>query len=1072
MKLYKTTEYRNSYIDDRNLKNLEKEFKKRGYEGLSICTVFPVSEIFRPTEKVLFQVLSIGFIKTCKLVLFNQFQKEIDEKEVTLSKEGMAFVEWDAIPAGEYFISIVWEDLLISNEVQFQTAEYQRSLLVTELIDSSITESGNTKFKVSVNHFPKTPYEGEIFVKIQYASFSSLVKKGIWEIESDFLPLVTEISDPLGNQSKIVLSGESNLYNSLFYYGNKSFSYSVSKPDAGNIIGQMYGWYFYYVEKTLENTEDEKPSIYDLFTLENALLENGEDIVLTANFTPEDDFLFYIYTSPILDSFDSVQKYEFTNLRKGQKIYLKAGKVLTFLRIKYKTLGGKYFLNLTSGTIFTKQKKFDLSIEKKELIELNKSISLQINSNLDSEVTYIFKPKITRMKSALGEFRKSILLANKFDFDKILDIYDQEESKKNIKKRLILILKFILKVLLFFPYYLYKGIKTIILRIWNTLQDNEQSEFMMMREASLSGSNYSGDEFYKENNLEQVNTEESRKFSATLVDFGMVSLEKEKPIEILLPAVTDIGEYELVLFGKSGFSVQEEKISLLCDIPDRMIITSPEFVSTSGSSTIEAIIETENSNLDFIIKDSSNQILKKEIVNHKNRILTEMDSRGKYSFELSKEGKILDTFEINLKSIWEEEILAGKLHILKEGESITGKLFVYGNLSNLLQRICYSIMEYPFGCLEQILCKISVLGLAYQGMEEGKISEKEKWNQKFLQSKINLLKDTYEQAVILGKFEELLGWFESSTANVHITAQCLLHLEPFYKTKLSFLFLDLESIAIEMIKTLKKYKYKDNRLLVFDFSFKEEEISSPESAAGLLFIKKERAKAIEYLKTKSKTEGRGTYWEGISMAGKSQTTAYVARCIFDYDEELSNSAREFIFNQLYNEKLFSTSDSKELFHYLIKSGESLESSSKIDGIFYSNLKEVKMAENIEVEKGEVLVRETFRRKINYSEFKKSDLLRIEKFPEKIPLLSSFHMELSLDSSLTGCLVAKVRTTGKLGFSNGNLNQSEKEIPIFGKSLYLNLQALRKGNCDLIIIVYDLYNSDRIFTTGLLTVEII
>ncbi len=1061
--------------------------KTRKLIGLPIFTISPVSKTYKPNELILVQIISFGKIRDC-LIQLKSGTEELEEKKVQLSEEGIGLVELQPFPTGDYSLTVIWLEEFYSESNEFDVKEYQRSLLQTEILKYGIDSDSATE--VGVYHFPKIPYTGKILVNYnEIFQIESNVYDGKWSFQkkNTSSSLWLTLADEEGNISSLILDGyDEYLYSSFLNYNNlNSFgrkNFQLMKYDQKDLIldskndfdmnikklfnnsantyqGKFLNQYIYSREKEVRDIEHKETlsekDYENVFDFDSVIIEEGKNLILKVRMKNRIIKGIKIKVVNILD-YKDVQSYTYQNLlSKDLEIPLEDGISSVHIGILDESGHYKYFDYLKS-IFFKNYSPLEIQVQVSEKIKPFEKLKLNFLAKNNCELMLIIKNNLT-------ETNYPIQVINKLFFG-VLESFEKFIENKFEKENYLLndiainFIKSISKILLF-PL---KKVYQFLFRK-HILSDKQQRMMVSENGSLLSNLNGLLQNYF---NQELIQDYDTRKNPSTVHHFEIIPLKANQKKEISISGFTDYGVYEIICFTKSGQRVGQELKTILCDSDDKLIVTKPQFFSKNeNANSTEIQIYSEQENL--VLKIDSETKSKKLNITEKKIILPEKEL-GISKYSLISKNHIIDSIELKSKSIFETEILRSKIHLLNKNESLqNGNFFVYESIQHLIENMTLEILNYPFGCLEQTLAKISTLATVYTAIQNRKLKKSEIFNSSNIIHKINQqvvhLKNNYPN-------EEFFGFLCSNDEFGYpfLKIQCLNHLKAIYKNKYFKDFNILHQRIEKNIEVLKKKNIKSNSLIEYDLNFLEDKIDNPESASYLVLELIRKQAALKYIEETKISAKSGVYWKGNSLAGKLQTTAIVCRAIREENPELYQKGLIYLLQEFQGERFYSTSDTNEMIQLFIESD--LNPEGKSEAVLKKDSS--KIYNSIHCTEGNVLVREDKIEKINFENQKTNIPFEVIGFKKSINHRATVNFQILLKTEIQTCFHAKVRTTGKLSFADRNMNVCEKDFIFEGKNFEFDLQATRKGISEMVILIYDLYNSENFGYSGILQQEIV
>ncbi|MDX1958275.1 MAG: hypothetical protein SFU98_06860 [Leptospiraceae bacterium] len=1061
--------------------------RKFELERFFICRAFSISQIYRPNENPQIQIICLSPKLSCKLFIYQGDNNIIHEEEIQFSRHGLALVKLDSLPMGAYSVQALLGDRIQTVKTKFEVQEYKRSLLNAEVASMQRDGKGKIHLTVICKEFTGEEFNGKIRLTLNAIEFDSEIKNGMFsfsvqenKLGSDILAM--NLIDHRGNTAELAirLFNYNNTGLSLNNFGKRYKALSIPTENSKQALG------FHITEESYE---------YDDWQIHNKDFNLISPIIDKENPFAKveyigDDKKYDTIEVTVLNLLENTETKVFTfqNPTRGSILSFPVSPPISVFNIRaYFTNKREDTLIIHSTVLFSEN--LDIKLDSLETIEPNQSLKLKISPSTACDIFVLAKPKTTKTNYAQDEIKSTI--------ERFMDEGNefarwnlgQKEIKinwiKNFQNHLAKILESvpdIIWIILFFPIWFpiwilvkpYKFVMSLFKKR-RRLEEEEAAQQFLMREAPLRASDsmidfsvgsemIGGDaELDLETKLNQELEEtfpglkdKSRNLNESIIHATIHEIEKETTIEI--NGITDTGLIELYVFAVRGFYFTDAKKEVLSKKENYTIAEFPPLISAKeGASEASIQTITTQDELDLVVSNDS--ILHNEKTSHKKIHTIPLLNSGKYQVDIRKDKTVLDRFETNTSWIYESKILKSKLHILKAGDSLKGeKFWVYPSYANLTMEMVTALYDYPYGCAEQTLAGLYGNGMLYLKMELGEFSETKEFNRKDLKKRI-LFGQSKVESFINNYFPNYLwGLFDESTISESITAQCLLHLRPFYKSKISTLFPKLQSIAEKTKEALLKEGYKDNRLLSFDPKFKEDRIESPEAAASLILFDKNHDEEMEYLEKTKQENGVDIFWNGKSLAGKLQTTILVASALYKINSNLFLRVWNWISNQLEGNRFYSTSDTAEflsLLFYLKK----LENFSVIvdnEKLETKSLQHITPAKEIQVLEGELLVKEDWIEDIDYRKIVSNISFKMNNLPKEILFLSELSFEIEVENKNTTCLIARIATSGKLIFPNGIAQAVTSESPFKNGKVSFTLQAVHRGICEIQIVVYDLY----------------
>jgi hypothetical protein len=561
-----------------------------------------------------------------------------------------------------------------------------------------------------------------------------------------------------------------------------------------------------------------------------------------------------------------------------------------------------------------------------------------------------------------------------------------------------------------------------------------------------------------------------RKDNNSVIFADVISLE-EGDNDLVIDNIEDIGELEICVLALQGYSWVQEKTTILCDKEHSLLVSFPPIVS-----------ETKNISKAFVVMNSKRETHAR--VTHffndvpvgspemygvfspgESFFIDNLTQSGTYRIEMldTDDNTVLDSMEFEAELVTRDVIQRSLIHLLKPQDTLSGKLTLMPSYADFGKEVAEALYAYPHGCAEQTLSGLKGNGTLYRAFKEGSLEESKGFTAEELKQKMKsgiarVAKYQQEQF-----YDYVWGHFDRSWANLDISAQCLMHMQPFYDNIISEEFPEIQTWIEGTVERLLEDKYKDNRLVWAHPNFKQDEIESPEDAAALsMYLNDENA--YKWLMDNAIVEDGKMRWEGgRSYAGNLQTNAFCARAIYRRNKEAFTEAWNSINDKVENGRYFSTCDSVELISLMMDMDGSSRSIIKADGkeINTQELKKPLICSDIEVIEGEPMVKDDRMEEVDYLSFSnKEPGFKVEGLVDNLGVGRGLKLKVQHESNSTS-LVARVVTTGGVIFTNGNAKQLKKEVPLINGEAKFELASVEIGDSELFVMVYDLYKKENV-----------
>ncbi len=376
-------------------------------------------------------------------------------------------------------------------------------------------------------------------------------------------------------------------------------------------------------------------------------------------------------------------------------------------------------------------------------------------------------------------------------------------------------------------------------------------------------------------------------------------------------------------------------------------------------------------------------------------------------------------------------------------------------------------MSYPFGCSEQTSAKLSGLAVLYQAVSRGILKKDIHEIEHYIHSGLKGLMGSFYRG------KNGFAYWEGEKAKTHATIWVLQNMRPFIGLKETFPL--AWNMMEESVKGLLSQKVKDQSLLVYDKGF----LKDPERLKRDLYDQIYLLQCVPVnggsnpiiqniigrVKSQAVFENGFVYWDyPLMWGGPLQTTCEALRSLLRWgDTEYLNRGLPFIGHKLMNNELNTTSDTRALIELLTEMEGQKDIEVEIDGI-RKQIDCVEKASRMTILSDDLLVKVTSNETIDYTQSKSDFPFRVE-MPDRAKVGDKVFIKIISEVKDEGELpvvpAARVYLPPNLALLKGGANVQGLYEPLRNGSLELDAIAIRQGEGFLLVIVHDMYQTERV-----------
>lgn len=367
-------------------KIIAKELEKK---DTNVLTVFSPSNFYQPSEEIVFIVISLFVPKEPLKITLTAGEILLEERELSLSKEGFAIVRFSGVPVGRYKALVgysnIEENSFFDLSEEVNVVEYSTSLLVSEIVNK-VVENDQIRYDVQVKRPDGSLYTGDLKIEEGIITFQTECKDGnltFWT-PSDYLEhLIKEgfstsltLKDEFGNSSFLNLYPLEKEKKSQIEIPSFDLKHTLSiHPDSDT---KALGLYFIESESW-----HYKEYLWKLITPIVSFAENPKIKIRLPN---------QIFKKLLIANFSMDGKEwdlrEFKNTKPLEILEIPAYQPINFL----------YYIKPGENTIHNKavtlsSDSLNLEIEHEHNILFGNALSLKIQSGIEIEAIIVLKKK-------------------------------------------------------------------------------------------------------------------------------------------------------------------------------------------------------------------------------------------------------------------------------------------------------------------------------------------------------------------------------------------------------------------------------------------------------------------------------------------------------------------------------------------------------------------------------------------------------------------------------------------------------------------------------------------------------
>ncbi|MBN2531820.1 MAG: hypothetical protein JXB88_02950 [Spirochaetales bacterium] len=449
------------------------------------------------------------------------------------------------------------------------------------------------------------------------------------------------------------------------------------------------------------------------------------------------------------------------------------------------------------------------------------------------------------------------------------------------------------------------------------------------------------------------------------------------------------------------------------------------------------------------------------------KVSRSVEKTGLLYFYLTGPGKIEVELHSNKFKDRQEQIIRApgtmerygvSMKYFKTGETISEETILYENELYFGKDILESLLQYPFGCAEQISAKMYGLILAYKAIQSGFDGLPVHRVEKLISRGIKQLDQFFSSD------KGLFSLWEGGVPSAFVTVKILSYFIPFLHTKFEEILKYIETGS----ESLLRRKVKANCLLPINPDFRVSSgINGISDACYLYFTPagpEEKKACAEYIINNVQVENNVAFWPGKDFwGGTMEATAKALKIVaIENHHDLVEKGLFYLTAKLKNNRLYSTSDTTAFIELLL------------------SLKDKDNPDPVIIDKENTGIKLTGRTKVNNCTIKQGKVLGMQYHKEETNVLDSHYDNLDFDLAVskinikTGekfdltititekikCPVVSIFLPPVLCSVTHGIKSQRIDVPMKYESISFELFGIAPGKGKLYVLVYDMYDEEK------------